>query len=64
MCRIVLLVVFLGVCAFAGSTSVAPSPLPSQATDSLIASMPFTPPNPYESLEQIPPSQRQYLSGG
>ena len=59
MCRIVLLVVFLGVCAFAGSTSVAPSPLPSQATDSLIASMPFTPPNPYESLEQIPPSQFQ-----
>ena len=59
MCRIVLLVVFLGVCVFAGSTSVAPSPLPSQATDSLIASMPFTPPNPYESLEQIPPSQFQ-----
>ena len=59
MCRIVLLVVFLGVFAFAGSTSVAPSPLPSQATDSLIASMPFTPPNPYEALEQIPPSQFQ-----
>ena len=59
MCRIVLLVVFLGVCAFADSTSVAPSPLPSQATDSLIASMPFTPPNPYEALEQIPPSQFQ-----
>ena len=59
MCRIVLLVVFLGVCAFAGSTSVAPSPLPSQATDSLIASMPFTPPNPYEALEQVPPSQFQ-----
>ena len=59
MCRIVLLVVFLGVCAFADSTSVAPSPLPSQATDSLIASMPFTPPNPYETLEQIPPSQFQ-----
>lgn len=59
MCRIVLLVVFLGVCVFAGSTSVASSPLPSQATDSLIASMPFTPPNPYESLEQIPPSQFQ-----
>ena len=54
-----MLVVFLGVCVFAGSTSVAPSPLPSQATDSLIASMPFTPPNPYESLEQIPPSQFQ-----
>lgn len=59
MFRIVLLVVFLGVCAFADSTSVAPSPLPSQATDSLIASMPFTPPNPYEALEQIPPSQFQ-----
>ena len=59
MCRIVLLVVFLGVFAFAGSTSVAPSPLPSQTTDSLIASMPFTPPNPYEALEQIPPSQFQ-----
>ncbi|MBR5412799.1 MAG: lytic transglycosylase domain-containing protein [Fibrobacter sp.] len=29
------------------------------ATDSLIASMPFTPPNPYESLEQVPPSQFQ-----
>lgn len=39
--------------------SVQPSPLPSQATDSLIASMPFTPPNPYEALEQIPPSQFQ-----
>ena len=59
MCRIVLLVVFLGVCAFAGSTSVAPSPLPSQATDSLIASMPFTPPNPNEALEQVAPSQFQ-----
>ena len=59
MCRIVLLVVLLGVYAFADSTSVAPSPLPSQVTDSLIASMPFTPPNPYEALEQVPPSQFQ-----
>ena len=43
----------------AAGDSVHPSPLPSQATDSLIASMPFTPPNPYEALEQVPPSQFQ-----
>ena len=66
MYRIVLLVVVLGVFAFADSSSVAPvvkaapqSPLPSQSTDSLIASMPFAPPDPYEELEQIPPSQFQ-----
>lgn len=39
--------------------SAQPGPLPMLATDSLIASMPFTPPNPYESLEQVPPSQFQ-----
>ena len=39
--------------------SAQPGPLPMQATDSLIASMPFTPPNPYEALEQVPPSQFQ-----
>ena len=56
---IVLVVVFCAGVMAQVKDSAQPGPLPMQATDSLIASMPFTPPNPYESLEQIPPSQFQ-----
>lgn len=56
---IVLVVVFCAGVLAQVKDSVQPGPLPMQATDSLIASMPFTPPDPYEALEQIPPSQFQ-----
>ena len=56
---IVLVVVFCAGVFAQVKDSAQPGPLPMQATDSLIASMPFTPPNPYEALEQVPPSQFQ-----
>ena len=56
---IVLVVVFCAGVFAQVKDSVQPGPLPMQATDSLIASMPFTSPNPYEALEQVPPSQFQ-----
>lgn len=56
---IVLVVVFCAGVMAQVKDSAQPGPLPMQATDSLIASMPLTPPNPYERLEQVPPSQFQ-----
>ena len=73
MCRIFCLVVFLSVLALADSSKVAPvapaipkenavaaqGPLPSQTTDSLIATMPLAPVDPYAELEQIAPAHFQ-----
>ena len=56
---IVLVVVFCTGVFAQVKDSAQPGPLPMLATDSLIASMPYTPPNPYEALEQVPPSQFQ-----
>jgi soluble lytic murein transglycosylase len=56
---IVLVVVFCAGVMAQVKDSAQPGPLPMQATDSLIASMPLTPPDPYERLEQVPPSQFQ-----
>ena len=56
---IVLVVVFCAGVFAQLKDSAQPGPLPMLATDSLIASMPYTPPNPYEALEQVPPSQFQ-----
>lgn len=62
---IVFVLTLLSMCisAFAAplsvTDSVAQNPLPTQATDSLIATMPLTPPNPYEEEEQIAPSRFQ-----
>ena len=68
MCRFVLWVMFFCVSVFADSLSVAPSakapapqqsPLPAAVTDSLIATMPLVPPDPYAELEQIAPAHFQ-----
>lgn len=59
----VLTLLSMCICAFAESLpvkdSVAQSPLPTQVTDSLIATMPMVPPDPYEEEEQILPSRFQ-----
>ena len=74
MCRIVCLVVFLSVFALADSLSTVPAapkapqgdsvatpenPRPTLSTDSLIATMPLTPPDPYAADEQILPAHFQ-----
>ena len=48
---IVLVVVFCAGVFAQLKDSAQPGPLPMLATDSLIASMPYTPPNPYEALK-------------
>ena len=73
MCRIVCLVVLLCVFALAdslpaspvassasqGDAAVSQNPHPTLSTDSLIATMPLTPSDPYEADEQILPAHFQ-----
>lgn len=71
-CVFVASIGFCALCAIAqdslllvGSSSAAApvdsTPLPMQSTDSIIASMPMTPTNPYVDLEQVAPNRFQNM---